>query len=66
MRTLIDFSILQKYNEEVQPRGDKLSSYILRGFLDDPSIEEIINSIPPSRAKKNADKIMESIENNLD
>ena len=26
MRTLIDFSILQEYNEEVQPRGDKLLS----------------------------------------
>ena len=24
MRTLIDFSILQEYKEEVQPRGDKL------------------------------------------
>lgn len=26
MRTLIDFSILQEYNEKVQPRGDKLKS----------------------------------------
>jgi IS5 family transposase len=26
MRTLIDFSILQQYNEEVLPRGDKLSA----------------------------------------
>jgi len=26
MRTLIDFSILQEYNEEIQPRGDKLLS----------------------------------------
>jgi IS5 family transposase len=26
MRTLIDFSILQEYNDEVLPRGDKLSS----------------------------------------
>jgi len=26
MRTLIDFSILQEYNEEVLPRGDKLSA----------------------------------------
>jgi hypothetical protein len=24
MRTLIDFSILKEYNEEVEPRGDKL------------------------------------------
>ena len=26
MRTLIDFSILQEYNNEVEPRGDKLSA----------------------------------------
>jgi IS5 family transposase len=26
MRTLIDFSILQEYNDEVEPRGDKLSA----------------------------------------
>jgi len=26
MRTLIDFSILQEYDEKVLPRGDKLSS----------------------------------------
>ena len=26
MRTLIDFSILQEYKEEVLPRGDKLSA----------------------------------------
>jgi len=24
MRTLIDFSILQEYSEEVEPRGDEL------------------------------------------
>jgi hypothetical protein len=24
MRTLLDFSLLQEYNEKVQPRGDKL------------------------------------------
>ena len=26
MRTLIDFSVLQEYNEKVLPRGDKLSA----------------------------------------
>jgi len=28
MRTLIDFSILQEYNQEVLPRGDKLSALV--------------------------------------
>jgi transposase len=44
----------------------KSGMHILRGLLDDRSIDEIINSIPSSRVKKNADKIRESIENNLD
>jgi transposase len=40
--------------------------HILRGLLDDQSIDEIIKGIPSGRVKKNADKIKESIENNLD
>jgi transposase len=44
----------------------KSGMHILRGLLDDQSIDEIINSIPSSRVKKNADRIRESIENNLD
>jgi hypothetical protein len=35
-------------------------------LLDNQSIDEIIESIPSRRVKKNADKIKESIENNLD
>jgi hypothetical protein len=44
----------------------KSGMHILRGLLNDRSIDEIIKSIPSSRVKKNADKIKESIENNLD
>ena len=44
----------------------KSGMHILRGLLDDRSIDEIIKSIPSGRVKKNADKIKESIENNLD
>ncbi len=44
----------------------KSGMHILRGLLDDRSIDEIIESIPSSRVKKNADKIKASIENNLD
>jgi transposase len=36
------------------------------GMLDDRSIDEIIQGIPSGRVKKNAGKIKESIENNLD
>ena len=32
MRTLIDFSILQEYNQKVLPRGDKLSA--IAGLVD--------------------------------
>lgn len=44
----------------------KSGMHILRGLLDDQSIDEIIKGIPSGRVKKNADKIKESIENNLD
>ena len=44
----------------------KSGMHILRGILDDQSIDEIVKSIPSGRVKKNADKIKESIENNLD
>ena len=44
----------------------KSGTHILRGLLDNQSIDEIIESIPSRRVKKNADKIRESIENNLD
>jgi transposase len=40
--------------------------HILMGMLDDRSIDEIIQGIPSGRVKKNAGKIKESIENNLD
>jgi len=44
----------------------KSGMHILRGLLDDRSIDEIVNSIPSSRVKRNANRIRESIENNLD
>jgi transposase len=44
----------------------KSGLHILRGMLDGHSIDEIIKSIPSNRVKKNADKIKEAIENNLD
>jgi transposase len=44
----------------------KSGMHILRGLLDDQSIDEILEGIPSGRVKKNADKIKESIENNLD
>jgi len=44
----------------------KSGLHILRGMLDGRSIDEIIKSIPSNRVKKNADKIKEAIENNLD
>jgi transposase len=44
----------------------KSGMHILRGLLDDRSIDEIIESIPSGRVKRNADKIKEAIENNLD
>ncbi len=44
----------------------KSGLHILRGMLDGRSIDDIIKSIPSNRVKKNADKIKEAIENNLD
>lgn len=44
----------------------KSGMHILRGLLDDRSIDEIIKSIPSGRVRKNANTIKESIENNLD
>ena len=44
----------------------KSGMHILRGLLEGQSAEEIIEGIPSSRVKKNADKIKEVIENNLD
>jgi transposase len=44
----------------------KSGMHILRGMLDDRSIDEIIESIPSGRVRKNADKIKESIQNKLD
>jgi transposase len=44
----------------------KSGLHILRGMLDGKSIDDIIKNIPSSRVKKNADKIKEAIENNLD
>jgi hypothetical protein len=45
---------------------EKSGMHILKGMLDDRSIDEIIKGIPSGRVKKNADKIKESIENNLE
>jgi transposase len=44
----------------------KSGLHILKGMLDGKSIDDIIKNIPSSRVKKNADKIKEAIENNLD
>jgi transposase len=44
----------------------KSGMHILKGLLEDRSIDEIVSSIPSSRVKKNAERIKESIENNLD
>jgi transposase len=44
----------------------KSGLHILRSMLDGRSIDDIIKNIPSSRVKKNADKIKEPIENNLD
>ena len=40
--------------------------HILMGLIEGQSADEIIQGIPSGRVKKNADKIRESIENNLD
>ena len=44
----------------------KSGMHILRGLIEGQSVEEILEGIPSSRVKKNADKIKEAIENNLD
>lgn len=44
----------------------KSGMHIMRGMLDNRSLDEIIKSIPSGRVKKNADKIKKAIENNLD
>ena len=44
----------------------KSGMHILRGLIEGQSVEEIIEGIPSSRVKKNADKVKEAIENNLD
>jgi IS5 family transposase len=50
MRTLIDFSILQEYNEEVLPRGDKLS--FLSALVDWNAFLPIENSLYKNKSKR--------------
>jgi IS5 family transposase len=50
MRTLIDFSILQEYNEEVLPRGDKLSA--LAALVDWNRFLPIENSLYKNKSEK--------------
>jgi IS5 family transposase len=50
MRTLIDFSILQEYNEEVQPRGDKLS--FLAALVDWNAFLPIENSLYKNKSER--------------
>jgi IS5 family transposase len=50
MRTLIDFSILQEYNEEVLPRGDKLSA--LAALVDWNAFLPIGNSLYKNKSEK--------------
>jgi IS5 family transposase len=50
MRTLIDFSILQEYNEKVLPRGDKLSA--LAALVDWNRFLLIGNSLYKNNSKK--------------
>ena len=50
MRTLIDFSILQEYNEEVLPRGDKLSA--LSALVDWNRFLPIESSLYKNKSKK--------------
>jgi IS5 family transposase len=50
MRTLIDFSILQEYNEEVLPRGDKLSA--LAALVDWNRFLLIGNSLYKNKSEK--------------
>jgi IS5 family transposase len=50
MRTLIDFSILQEYNDEVAPRGDKLSS--LAALVDWNTFLSIGSSLYKNKSEK--------------
>jgi IS5 family transposase len=50
MRTLIDFSILQEYNDEVEPRGDKLSS--LAALVDWNAFLSIGNGLYKNKSEK--------------
>lgn len=50
MRTLIDFSILQEYNEKVLPRGDKLSA--LAALVDWNAFLPIENSLYKNKSEK--------------
>ena len=50
MRTLIDFSILQEYNDEVEPRGDKLSA--LAALVEWNAFLPIGNSLYKNKSEK--------------
>jgi len=50
MRTLIDFSILQEYNEKVLPRGDKLSA--LAALVDWNAFLPIENNLYKNKSEK--------------
>jgi transposase, IS5 family len=50
MRTLIDFSILKEYKEEVLPRGDKLSA--LSGLVDWNAFLPIENSLYKNKSER--------------
>ena len=50
MRTLIDFSILQEYNEKVLPRGDKLSA--IASLADWNSFLPIGNSLYKNKSER--------------
>jgi IS5 family transposase len=50
MRTLIDFSILQEYNDEVLPRGDKLSS--LTALVDWKAFLPIGNTLYKNKSER--------------
>ena len=60
MRTLIDFSILQEYNDEVEPRGDKLSALAAlvdwKGFL--PMAEGIFKNTSERGGRPNISVII--------
>jgi hypothetical protein len=56
MRTLIDFSILQEYNDEVEPRGDKLSA--LAALVDWNAFLPIENSLYKNKSKKGGRPIL--------